>query len=237
MDVVCDSGGCFTCIILIIAISVQLSVFEHVDLFASMDLDARLVFLVEPDSVDDVHIQILVLWVGLEHPRLGLLEHVDLPTLVDLDAILVHRVEHDGGDDVSHLRLLVHHVVHVHVLVLLALGGGLEHPHLGLLEHVDLPVSVDLDVSLVLLVEHDSVDDVHVHVLVLGVGLEHLIPFLRLLMHVELPASVGLNANLSVDAVSLLLRVEHDRITDVDHHSLVLRVEHTCVNASIALFM
>jgi hypothetical protein len=69
--------------------------------------------------------------------------------------------------------------------VVLALGIGLEHPRPGLLGHVDLPALVNLYASLVLRVEHGGVDDVHVHVLVLGVGLERPIPRPRLLVHVE----------------------------------------------------
>jgi hypothetical protein len=93
--------------------------------------------------------------------------------------------EHDSIHHVPHLGLLIHDGVddvHVHILLL---GIDLEHPYLGLLEHVDLPVLVILSVSLLLLVEHDTIGDVLIHVLALGVGLEHL----RLLMHVELPAS------------------------------------------------
>ena len=69
---------------------------------------------------------VLVLEVSLEHPLLGLLEHVGLPILIDLDAGLVLPVEYDGIDDVSHLSLLVHHV-----LVVLALGFDLLVSGLG----------------------------------------------------------------------------------------------------------
>jgi hypothetical protein len=70
--------------------------------------------------------------------------------------------------------------------VVLALGVGLEHLHLGLLGHVDLPALVDLYASLIPRVEHGGVDDVHVHVLVLGVGLE----WARLLVLLSMMASM-----------------------------------------------
>jgi hypothetical protein len=56
--------------------------------------------------------------------------------------------------------------------VVLALGVGLEHLCLSLLGHVDLPALVDPYASLIPRVEHGGVDDVHFHILVLGVGLE-----------------------------------------------------------------
>ena len=69
-------------------------------------------------------------------------------------SMLAHDSISNVVHHVPHLGLLVHDGiddVHVHVLVL-ALGSDLEYLHLMLLTHIDLPVLVILDVSLVLLV-------------------------------------------------------------------------------------